>query len=62
MTITQVTTFPNSLGLPQTNQITVTGVSGTELKQKLLDALTAQKNAAANGAAAAQSALDAVNT
>ncbi len=62
MNITQTTTFPASPAMLNGNTITVTGTTGTELKQKLNDALQAKLDATAALAAAAAAAQAAVNS
>lgn len=61
MTITQVTTFPVSLGLPGGNQITATGTNGTELKASLVAQLNAKLSTPAQIQVVAD-AVSAVNT
>lgn len=61
MTITQVTTFPASLGLPGGNQITATGTNGTELKNSLVTQLNAKLATAQQQQQAVTDALTAVN-
>ena len=61
MTITQVTTFPVSLGLPGGNQVTATGTNGTELKNSLVTQLNARLTAAQAQQQAVNDALTAVN-
>lgn len=62
MTLIQVTTFPVSLNLPGGNQITVTGTSGTELKNNLVNQLNSKLASANQQAQSVNDALNVVNT
>jgi hypothetical protein len=62
MNISQTTTFPTTPTFPGGNQVTVTGLTGSDLKNNLLTALTARQTTQNQGAQVLTDAVNAINT
>lgn len=61
MAISRQTTFPPTPAMPGGNQITVTGVSGTDLKQKEIQVLQDRLTAQGAGSVVLQNAINDLN-
>jgi hypothetical protein len=62
MTISRTTTFPATPTFPGGNSVTVTGNTGTELKNNEIAQLQTRLSAQNSGSAVLQGAIDALNT